>query len=57
MKADLFHSLYNKQAIKYIHGKKWASLWINIEKEKVHSVGDFCDAMRYEREGDKKIEK
>ena len=26
VKADLFHSLYNKQAIKYVHGKNWASL-------------------------------
>ena len=57
VKADLFHSLYNKQAIKYVHGKNWASLWIHIEKEKVHSVGGFF-VMRYEREGDenRKIE-
>ena len=57
VKADLFHSLYNKQAIKYIHGKKWASLWINIEKEKVHSLRRIF-VMRYEREGDenRKIE-
>ena len=33
VKADLFHSLYNKQAIKYVHGKMDFSLNTHRERE------------------------